>query len=89
MKTTGSTSSPKAGSWMNAPLSTYKRPRILIADDHTIVAEACKRLLEPEFEVIGIVGDGRALIRANALMKPDLIISDIAMQSLNGLDAGE
>ncbi len=65
------------------------RPRILLADDHTLVAEACKKLLEPEFEVVGIVADGHAMIRANDVLKPDVIVSDIAMPSLNGLDAGE
>jgi len=65
------------------------RPRILIADDHTLVAEACKNLLDAEFDVVGIVADGRALLRASAVLKPDVIVSDIAMQSLNGLDAGE
>jgi DNA-binding NarL/FixJ family response regulator len=74
---------------MNVPLPKPNRPRVLLADDHTIVADACKKLLEAEFEVVGIVADGRALLRANALLKPDVIVSDIAMQSLNGLDAGE
>jgi DNA-binding NarL/FixJ family response regulator len=63
--------------------------RILMADDHTLVAEACKKMLEPEFQVVGIVADGRALVRANALLRPDVVISDIAMKLLNGLDAGE
>lgn len=70
-------------------LSAHHRPRILLADDHILVAEACKKLLEPEFEVVGIVGDGRALLRANAELRPDVIVSDIAMPELNGLDAGE
>jgi DNA-binding NarL/FixJ family response regulator len=65
------------------------RPRVVLADDHTLVAEACKKLLERDFDVVGIVPDGRALLRANAVLKPDVIVSDIAMQSLNGLDAGE
>ncbi len=69
--------------------SAPSRPRVLLADDHTLVAEACKKLLEPEFEVVGIVSDGHAMIRANAILKPDVIVSDIAMPSLNGLDAGE
>jgi DNA-binding NarL/FixJ family response regulator len=64
------------------------RSRILIAEDHTFVAELCKRLLETEFDVIGIVSDGRALVRAAAELKPDVIILDIAMPVLNGLDAG-
>lgn len=65
------------------------RPRVILADDHTLVAEACKKLLEREFDVVGIVADGRALIRANAVLRPDVVVSDIAMQSLNGLDACE
>jgi len=63
------------------------RPRILIADDHTLVADLCRRLLESEFEVVGTVSNGRALVRAVAEKKPDVIIVDIAMPILNGLDA--
>jgi DNA-binding NarL/FixJ family response regulator len=65
-----------------------KRPRILIAGDHTLVAELCKRLLETEFDVVGMVSDGRALLRAALELKPDAIVLDIAMPVLNGLDAG-
>jgi DNA-binding NarL/FixJ family response regulator len=64
------------------------RPTILIADDHTLVADLCKRLFEPEFHVIGVVNDGRALLRAALELKPDVIVLDIAMPVLNGLDAG-
>jgi DNA-binding NarL/FixJ family response regulator len=64
------------------------RSRILIADDHNLVAELCKRLLETEFDVIGIVGDGRSLVRSAINRKPDVIVLDIAMPILNGLDAG-
>jgi DNA-binding NarL/FixJ family response regulator len=63
--------------------------RILIADDHRLLAEACKSLLEPEFQIVGIVTDGRSLLKAAAAMKPDVIILDIAMPHLNGLDAGD
>src|SRR5271163_4192524 len=49
------------------------RPHIMIADDHTFVADACKKLLEPEFEVVAIVGDGRALVRMAASLKPQVI----------------
>jgi DNA-binding NarL/FixJ family response regulator len=65
-----------------------KRARILIADDHNLVAELCKRLLETEFDVVGVVNDGRALLRAAVELKPDVIVLDIAMPVLNGLDAG-
>ena len=64
------------------------RCRILIADDHNLVAELCRRLLETEFEVVEAVSDGRAMVRAALELKPDVIIVDIAMPVLNGLDAG-
>jgi len=63
--------------------------RILIADDHQLLADACKNLLEPEFSVVGIVNDGRDLGDAVAALKPDIILLDIYMPRLNGLDAGE
>lgn len=66
-----------------------KRPRIVIADDHTLVAEACKNLLEPEFEVVATVSDGRALLEAAATLRPDVVIVDISMPLLNGLDASQ
>lgn len=65
------------------------KPRILLADDHTLVAEAFKRLLEPEFEVVGTVADGRALLRAAPALKPDVVLVDLNMPLLNGLDASE
>jgi DNA-binding NarL/FixJ family response regulator len=64
-----------------------KRPRILIADDHTLVAEAYRGILEPENEVIGTVADGRALVERASALFPELIILDLAMPLLNGLDA--
>jgi DNA-binding NarL/FixJ family response regulator len=64
-------------------------PRILIADDHTLVAEACRKLLEPDYEVVATVSDGRALVRAVPELKPHLIVVDVAMPLLNGLDAGQ
>lgn len=65
------------------------KPRILLADDHTLVAEAFKRLLEPEFEVVGTVADGRTLLRVAPDLKPDVVLVDLNMPLLNGLDASE
>jgi len=65
------------------------RPRILVADDHTLVAELCRRLLETEFEVVGVVNDGRAMVRLACELKPDVIVVDIGMPVLNGLDAAK
>jgi DNA-binding NarL/FixJ family response regulator len=67
----------------------HPKPRLLIADDHTLLAEACKSFLEPEFEVVGIVDNGRALLRLATELKPDVVIVDIGMPQLNGLDAGD
>ena len=64
------------------------KPTILIADDHILVAEACTKLLEPEYEVVGMVCDGRSLVRVAAELKPQVILVDIGMPILNGLDAG-
>jgi DNA-binding NarL/FixJ family response regulator len=65
------------------------RIRVLIADDHTLVAELCKRVLEPEYEVVEIVNDGLALVRAAVALRPDVIVVDVAMPVVNGLDAGQ
>jgi DNA-binding NarL/FixJ family response regulator len=70
-------------------MSPIKRPRVLIADDHTFVAEACVKLLEPEFEVVGTVADGQALLKAVPELRPDVIILDVGMPLLNGLEAGK
>ena len=67
----------------------HHRARLLIADDHTLLAEACKNLLEPEFEVVGIVDNGRELLRMACELKPEVVVLDIAMPQLNGLDAGD
>lgn len=66
-----------------------RRPRIIIADDHFLIADLCKRLLEAEFNVVGVATDGRTLVSAVAELKPDVIVVDISMPILNGLDAGD
>ena len=64
-----------------------KRPRVLLADDHRLLREAFAHLLEPSCEVVGAVGDGRALLEAAQELRPDIVVLDIAMPLLNGLDA--
>ena len=68
------------------PPST-SRPRILIADDHAIFAEALRVYLEKTFAVIGVVADGRAMLQEAIRLRPDVIVADVSMPLLNGLDA--
>lgn len=63
------------------------RPRLLLADDHTLLLEGIRLLLEPEFELVGSVEDGQALLNAAGTLKPDIILLDISMPVLNGIDA--
>jgi len=60
----------------------------MLADDHTILLEAFRKLLEPLFEIVGMVSDGRALLDAAPNLKPDVIVVDVGMPLLNGLEAG-
>ena len=62
-------------------------PSVLIADDHTIVAQGLELLLKESFNFVGTVTDGRALLEAAARLRPDVIVADISMPLLNGLDA--
>ena len=64
-----------------------RRPRLLLADDHTIVLDGLTRLLQTEFELIGTVGDGEALLVAAEKLKPDAIVADVSMPLLNGIEA--
>jgi DNA-binding NarL/FixJ family response regulator len=64
------------------------KTRILLADDHTLILEAFKTLLEPQFEIVGMVADGRRLLQVAPALKPDVVLIDIGMPMLNGLDAG-
>jgi DNA-binding NarL/FixJ family response regulator len=64
-----------------------KKPRVLLADDHRVVAEGLRGLLEPHFDVVGIVSDGRELLAAAKKLDPDVVVLDISMPSLNGIEA--
>jgi len=66
-----------------------RRPRVLIADDHAILLDAFRRLLEPQYDVVGTVTDGQALVQAAGALQPEIILADISMPHLNGLDAAE
>ena len=68
-------------------MTAMHRPRVLLADDHLMVAEALKSLLAPEFDLVGVVEDGRALLEEAGKLRPDVIVADITMPHLNGIDA--
>lgn len=65
------------------------KPSILLADDHTMFVEALQKVLEPEFNLVGAVGDGRALLEAAPRLEPDVILLDLSMPLLNGIDAAQ
>ena len=64
-----------------------KKRRILLADDHKFITDSLKRILEPTYEIVGIVEDGQMLIKEAARLLPDVLIVDISMPKLNGLEA--
>ena len=66
-----------------------QKPTVLIADDHTMIVDAFRKLLEAHYEVVGAVADGRALLERAQELKPDVVIVDIGMPYLNGLAAGQ
>ena len=68
-------------------MNRLRRPRVLLADDHRIVAEGLKSLLSPDFDLVDVVEDGRALVAAARKLKPDVIVADITMPQLNGIEA--
>lgn len=74
---------------MEVSMLGTSRPRILIADDHALVAEAFKTLLAGEFDVVATVHDGRSLIQTAQRVKPDVILVDVGMPLLNGLEAAQ
>jgi DNA-binding NarL/FixJ family response regulator len=63
--------------------------RVILADDHTLILGALKNLLEPEFEVVGTFADGCTLVEAAPQLKPNVIVLDIGMPKMNGLNAGQ
>ncbi len=65
-----------------------KLPRVILADHHKIFVEAFSKLLEPHCDVVATVSNGRALLNVAAAFKPDLIVLDIGMPLLNGIEAG-
>ena len=68
-------------------MTQAKRPRVLLADDHSIMLAGVRKLIEEQCEIVGAVEDGRALLKAADRLKPDLILLDISMPLLNGLEA--
>ena len=71
----------------STPDTPSVRPRVILADDYAGLLTAWRRLLEPEFEVVGCVRDGRALLEAATALTPDVIVADLSMPQMNGLDA--
>lgn len=63
-------------------------PRVILADDHTILVEAFRKLLEPHCEIVGTVSDGRSLLETSPKLNPDVVVVDIGMPLMNGLEAG-
>jgi DNA-binding NarL/FixJ family response regulator len=64
------------------------RPRVLLADDHALLLGAFEKLLADEFDIVGQVSDGRAVVAAAETLNPDVVVLDISMPLLNGLEAG-
>ena len=64
-------------------------PRVILADDHKLILDALKNLLDPEFEVVGTFTDGLSLVKHAADLKPNVIVLDIGMPNMNGLNAGQ
>jgi DNA-binding NarL/FixJ family response regulator len=69
-------------------MKQMSKPRVIIADDHTLLTDAFEKLLAPECEVVAMVADGRALLEAVRTHHPDIVVLDVTMPLLNGLDAG-
>ena len=72
---------------MSHSTETLRRPSVLLADDHVETAEQMRTLLQPHFDVVALVEDGNALVTAAARLSPDVIVTDISMPGLDGIDA--
>lgn len=68
-------------------MSSHSRPRVLLADDHRMMADGLRSLLATEFDVVGVVEDGRAMVEAAKDLRPDVIVADVTMPHLSGIDA--
>ena len=66
-----------------------QRTRVILADDHKLILDALKNLIEPEFEVVGTFGDGHALVEGAPELKPHVIVLDVGMPTMNGISAGQ
>ena len=65
------------------------RTRVILADDHKMILDALKNLIEPEFQVVGTFGDGHALVEGAPDLKPHVIVLDVGMPTMNGISAGQ
>lgn len=65
-----------------------RSPKLMLADDHSLIVEAFQKLLEPRFEIVGVVSNGRALVESAPELNPDIVILDVGMPLLNGIEAG-
>ena len=72
---------------MSTMKNTMRRPTVLLADDHAETAQQLRELLEPQFDVVALVEDGRALVSSAARLLPDAIVADISMPGLDGIEA--
>jgi DNA-binding NarL/FixJ family response regulator len=78
---------PPASALATRGTNRMSRPRVLLADDHTLLLEALQKLLVDDCDIVGAVSDGRALLTEASRLRPDVVVVDVAMPLLNGIDA--